>query len=153
MYVNLTWLVGDNDFMWHRVRPVGRPEDGMAELTLDDELRTADGRTWTIAGPGGEVARFDDDARPGVSAGGARTGIDEPEVHSMRRSRRWDEMSPAAKAVTMVLAAVQVSLAVSAWTDLAKRPAEQVRGSKLKWAAIIGINFVGPIAYFRRGRR
>jgi hypothetical protein len=32
------------------------------------------------------------------------------------------------------------------------RPAEEIRGSKAKWAAIIAINYVGPILYFTRGR-
>lgn len=71
----------------------------------------------------------------------------------MRRSQRWDESSPWTKVLIMVLTAVQVSLAVSAWADLAERPAEQVNGRKRRWAAIIAINFVGPILYFARGRR
>jgi hypothetical protein len=53
----------------------------------------------------------------------------------------------------MALVAVQVSLAVSAWTDLAGRPADQVNGSKRRWALVIGVNFVGPVLYFLRGRR
>lgn len=69
------------------------------------------------------------------------------------RSRRWDEMSTMKKVTVMVLTAVQVSLAVTAWTDLASRPAERVNGSKRTWALVICINFVGPIAYFLRGRR
>jgi len=32
------------------------------------------------------------------------------------------------------------------------RPAERVTGRKAVWALVIGINFVGPIAYFIRGR-
>ena len=71
----------------------------------------------------------------------------------MRRSRRWDELSASGKILMMLLIAVQVSLAVSAWTDLAERPAEQVNGSKRRWAAIIAVNFVGPMLYFTRGRR
>jgi hypothetical protein len=71
----------------------------------------------------------------------------------MRRSRRWDELPPAGKLAIMGLTAVQVSLAVSAWADLAERPADQIRGSKRRWALVIGINFIGPILYFRRGRR
>lgn len=71
----------------------------------------------------------------------------------MRRSRRWDESSTAVKVLVMLLTAVQVSLAVSAWTDLAERPAEHVNGSKRRWAAIIAINFIGPMLYFTRGRR
>ena len=71
----------------------------------------------------------------------------------MRRSRRWDESSTVVKVLIMVLTAVQVSLAVSAWTDLAQRPAEHVNGTKRRWAAIIAINFIGPMLYFARGRR
>jgi hypothetical protein len=71
----------------------------------------------------------------------------------MPRSQRWDESSPWTKVLIMVLTAVQVSLAVSAWADLAERPAEQVNGRKRRWAAIIAINFVGPILYFTRGRQ
>ena len=48
---------------------------------------------------------------------------------------------------------MQVSLAATAWADLASRPAAKVQGSKGKWAAIIAINFIGPILYFTRGRR
>jgi hypothetical protein len=53
----------------------------------------------------------------------------------------------------MVAASVQVAMAVTAWTDLARRPATEVNGSKGWWAAIIGVNFVGPLSYFRWGRR
>ncbi len=71
----------------------------------------------------------------------------------MRRSRRWDELSARSKATLMLLTAIQLSLAVSAWTDLAQRPAEQVSGSKRRWAGIIAVNFLGPLLYFARGRR
>ena len=71
----------------------------------------------------------------------------------MRRSRRWDEYSTRSKVLVMLLTTVQVSLAVSAWTDLARRPAEQVNGRKGRWAAIIAVNFIGPMLYFTRGRR
>ena len=69
------------------------------------------------------------------------------------RSKRWDEFSPGKKVVVMLLTSLQVSLAVSAWTDLAMRPAREINGRKGKWAAIIAINFIGPLLYFRRGRR
>ncbi len=71
----------------------------------------------------------------------------------MRRSRRWDEYSTRSKVLMLLLAIVQVSLAVSAWTDLVQRPAQQVNGRKSRWAAIIAINFIGPMLYFTRGRR
>jgi hypothetical protein len=71
----------------------------------------------------------------------------------MRRYRRWDELSTRKKVLVILATAVQVSLAVSAWTDLAQRPAGQVNGPKRRWAGIIAINFVGPVLYFTRGRR
>jgi len=71
----------------------------------------------------------------------------------MGRSRRWDESSTRSKVLVMLLVAVQVSLAVSAWTDLYERPVEHVNGPKGRWAAIIAVNFVGPMLYFIRGRR
>jgi len=48
---------------------------------------------------------------------------------------------------------IQLALAVAAWVDLARRPADQVNGRKGLWAAVIAVNWVGPIAYFVKGRR
>ncbi|MDV7245290.1 MULTISPECIES: PLDc N-terminal domain-containing protein [Rhodococcus] len=53
----------------------------------------------------------------------------------------------------VVLATVQVVLAVAAWLDLARRDPQEINGSKGKWAAAIAVNFIGPVAYFTRGRR
>ncbi|MFD6070562.1 PLD nuclease N-terminal domain-containing protein [Amycolatopsis lurida] len=51
------------------------------------------------------------------------------------------------------LAGVQLTLAAVAWTDLATRPATEIRGPKRRWALIIAVNFVGPITYLTWGRR
>ncbi|MDF2747944.1 MAG: putative integral rane protein [Propionibacteriaceae bacterium] len=69
------------------------------------------------------------------------------------RKKTWSDLSPRGKTAILTLASVQISLAATAWADLATRPSEQVNGSKAKWAAIIAINFFGPFAYFRWGRR
>ena len=61
-----------------------------------------------------------------------------------RRARLVRRIAPAAL--------VQFALAGYAWWDLARRPRELVRGSKPAWAAIIAVNFVGPIAYLWIGR-
>ncbi len=45
--IDNTALVGDNDLMWHRVRPTGRVEDGMPTLTMASELRGSGG-SWRI---------------------------------------------------------------------------------------------------------
>lgn len=45
--IDNTALVGDNDVMWHRVRPTGRIEDGMPALTMASELVRRNG-AWAI---------------------------------------------------------------------------------------------------------
>jgi len=55
--IDNTAIVGDNDFMWHRVRPTGRPEDGMVQLSLDSELLRRDGQ-WAILDRGRTLATF-----------------------------------------------------------------------------------------------
>lgn len=67
--------------------------------------------------------------------------------------RRWSDLTPTQQTAVLVAASVQISLAVTAWVDLARRPAAQVRGPKFVWAAAIAINFVGPLGYFALGRR
>jgi hypothetical protein len=67
--------------------------------------------------------------------------------------KRWNELSDAQKAATILGAAAQIALAAAAWADLARRPADQVRGPKAAWALGIAVNFVGPISYFTLGRR
>lgn len=67
--------------------------------------------------------------------------------------RRWSDLSPVQQATVLAAASVQLALAAAAWADLATRPAEQVNGSKARWAAVIAVNVVGPLAYFTRGRR
>lgn len=71
----------------------------------------------------------------------------------MKQKKRWSAMTKRQRVAVVVLGVVQVSLLLAAATDLARRPAEQIRGEKRVWAGIIGINYVGPIAYFVRGRR
>ena len=55
--IDNTAIVGDNDFMWHRVRPTGRLADGMVSLTLDSELVRA-GDDWAISEGGRTLATF-----------------------------------------------------------------------------------------------
>ena len=66
--------------------------------------------------------------------------------------RSWSDLSDRSKTAILVLGSVQLSLAVTAWINLFRRPAHQVRGSKVVWAAVIAVTFVGPAAYFRLGR-
>lgn len=68
-------------------------------------------------------------------------------------TKRWSDLSDREKTAILVAASVQISLAATAWVDLARRPAELVRGPKPAWALAIAVNVVGPIAYFTVGRR
>ena len=67
--------------------------------------------------------------------------------------RKWSDLTPKQQTAVLVLGSVQLSLAATAWADLARRPAGSVNGSKTGWAFVIAINFVGPLAYFRWARR
>jgi len=67
--------------------------------------------------------------------------------------KKWDELSTGQRATALTLTSIQVALAVSAWADLATRPKDQVNGSKGKWAAVIAINYIGPLLYFTKGRK
>ena len=69
-----------------------------------------------------------------------------------KKKKKWSDMTPGQKTGTLVVGAVQLSLAAAAWADLAKRPSSQVKGSKIKWAFVIAMNFIGPILYFTKGR-
>src|SRR5262245_56483462 len=55
--IDNTAIVGDNDFMWHRVRPTGRVEDGLVSLGLDSELVHDEGR-WSLVDDGATLATF-----------------------------------------------------------------------------------------------
>ena len=67
--------------------------------------------------------------------------------------RRWQDLSDRRRFVILTLGSIQLSLAATAWADLATRPARQVNGTKRFWALVIAVNWVGPISYFRWGRR
>jgi hypothetical protein len=70
-----------------------------------------------------------------------------------KKQPSWNEMSAGRKAGVLAMGTAQMALAATAWRDLAKRPAAAVNGRKGIWAAIIAVNWVGPIAYFVKGRR
>jgi len=56
-----TAIVGDNDFMWHRVRPTGKTRDGMVRLSLDSELAREDAQ-WVVRDGGRRLGAFGWDA-------------------------------------------------------------------------------------------
>ncbi|MDF9276175.1 hypothetical protein P4U43_00025 [Arthrobacter sp. EH-1B-1] len=69
------------------------------------------------------------------------------------KARKWSDLTPAQQRAVLTAASVQLSLAATAWVDLARRPESQVNGRKSLWAVGIGLNFLAPILYFSRGIR
>ncbi len=67
--------------------------------------------------------------------------------------KRWSDLSPGQRRAAMAAAAAQFALEGAAWADLFRRPRTTVNGPKAVWAAVIAINFAGPLAYFRWGHR
>lgn len=66
---------------------------------------------------------------------------------------KWQDMTRGQRAFVVVGAGIEIALTTVAVVDLARRPAEQVRGPKVGWLLGCVIQPVGPIAYLTLGRR
>jgi hypothetical protein len=66
---------------------------------------------------------------------------------------RYQALSPRARVALWVAIAIEFGLAIAAQRDISRRAAEEIRGPKLLWRVVATMNFVGPLAYFRFGRR
>jgi hypothetical protein len=62
-------------------------------------------------------------------------------------------LSPKQRAVVGVLAATELTLKLAAARDIGRRPADQIRGSRLFWRMSLAVNTIGPVSYFLWGRR
>jgi hypothetical protein len=69
-----------------------------------------------------------------------------------RSKKQFNEYSPAGQFWIVALGAVSVGLVAAAERDIQRRPADQVRGSKLLWR-LLCLNAIGAVSYFRWGRR
>lgn len=67
--------------------------------------------------------------------------------------RRWADLSPAQRRAVVVGSTVELVLTTWALVDLARRPADRVRGPKPLWALACFVQPVGPPAYLLLGRR
>ncbi|MBD7917525.1 PLDc_N domain-containing protein [Cellulomonas sp. Sa3CUA2] len=68
------------------------------------------------------------------------------------KQKKWREMRRGQRVVVAAVGAAQVALTASAFRDLVKRPADQVNGPKIAWGLALLVNWVGPLAYFAKGR-
>lgn len=69
------------------------------------------------------------------------------------RIHRWQDLTSTQRRGIVMLGALQLALLTAALLDLSRREEEEINGSKRLWAALVFVNFVGPIAYFVFGRR
>jgi len=69
---------------------------------------------------------------------------------------RWSDLSERTRKLIITAAVADGTLRIAALIDIKRRPASQIRGRKLLWAAVVAVvNSVGiiPISYFVFGRR
>ena len=73
----------------------------------------------------------------------------------MRPKKKWGDLTAREKAPLVLRGIVQFALLAAALTDIYRRPAEEIKGSKWLWSATAFVNFmgIGPIAYFAFGRK
>jgi hypothetical protein len=74
-------------------------------------------------------------------------------MKSRSKKKRWSDLSPGQKRATAVAGILELGLKVAALADLRRRPADEIRGPKALWVALMLVNFVGPVAYFAVGRK
>jgi hypothetical protein len=66
---------------------------------------------------------------------------------------KWSDLSPLQRRAVVVGGALETVMTFAALRDLAKRPADQVRGPKAAWVLSCVVQPIGPIAYFAVARR
>ena len=74
-------------------------------------------------------------------------------MKSRKKKKRWSDLSPAQQRATVAAGIIELGLKVAALADLRRRPAEEIRGPKPLWVALMFVNFIGPAAYFAFGRK
>lgn len=57
------------------------------------------------------------------------------------------------KPILLVLAVVHLLVTAATWRDVARRPADQIRGPKALWRAVSAANTAGSIGYLVVGRK
>ena len=91
------------------------------------------------------------DSSPASFGSSGSTG--DATIESMPKSKtRFKDRSPSQRSVAVVVIAASLAIVAAAEGDLQRRPAEQVRGSKVLWR-LVSLNALGSLSYFRWGRR
>ena len=62
-------------------------------------------------------------------------------------------LGPTARRAVLALLGVELVAIAAVECDIARRPADCIRGPKLLWRAVATQNLIGPLAYLAVGRR
>ena len=73
--------------------------------------------------------------------------------HLERKKVRWSDLSPRQQTAIVLGGIAELVMTTIALADLARRPAKQLRGSKLVWLVTFVVQPVGPILFLLVGRR
>jgi Phospholipase_D-nuclease N-terminal len=71
----------------------------------------------------------------------------------MASNTRWSDLTRTQQLLIIGMGAVELVLTATALVDLARRPADQVRGPKPLWVLGCLVQPVGPLAYLVLGKR
>jgi hypothetical protein len=71
----------------------------------------------------------------------------------MASNTRWSDLTSTQQLLIIGMGAVELVLTATALVDLARRPADQVRGPKPLWVLGCLVQPVGPLAYLVLGKR
>jgi hypothetical protein len=71
----------------------------------------------------------------------------------MARTKRWSDLSPAARSAIVIGGIIEVAATSVAIGDLVRRPAGEVRGPKLLWLLGFVVQPFGPLLYLGFARR
>ena len=71
----------------------------------------------------------------------------------MADKKKWDDFTPAQKALIIAAATFELIVTSIALRDLVRRPRRQVRGPKVLWVASFFVQPVGAPLYLMVGRR
>jgi hypothetical protein len=70
--------------------------------------------------------------------------------------KKWNDLSARSRRLILAAGVFEAVLKLAALIDLARRPAGEIRGSKMRWAlavTLLNSGGIAPIAYFTYGRR
>ena len=74
-------------------------------------------------------------------------------MKTSRRVRRWEDRSSGQQRAVIAVGAITTIWQLVMLWDLARRPAEQIRGAKRVWVLASFVRPFGQIAYYAWGRR